>query len=55
METMSEVSCSSNESTTRTRFMRGKSLKACVTKVAGWTLAKAKDVNLPEIKEYKMT
>ena len=55
METTSEVSCSSNESTARTRFMRGKSLKACVAKAAGWTLMKAKDITLPEVKEYKMT
>ena len=55
METTSEGSCNSVESTARTRFTRGKSLKACVAKVAGWTLEKAKDVTLPEIKEYKMT
>ena len=55
METTSEVSCSSNESTARTQVTRGKSLKACVAKAARWTLEKAKDVTLPEIKEYKMT
>ena len=55
METTNEGSCSSVESTARTRFTRGKSLKACIAKVAGWTLEKAKDVTLPEIKEYKMT
>ena len=33
---------------------RGKSFKACVAKAAGWTLEKAKDATLPEIKEYKM-
>ena len=55
MESTCESSCNSEESTARTRFTRGKSLKACVAKVAGWTLEKAKDVTLPEIKEYKMT
>ena len=38
-----------------TRFIRGKSLKACVAKAAGWTLEKAKDVTLPENKANKMT
>ena len=47
--------CSSVESTAKTRFTRGKALKACVAKAAGWTLEKAKDVTLPEIKEYKIT
>ena len=55
MESISEGSCSSVESTARTRFTRGKSLKAGVAKAAGWTLEKAKDVTLPEVKEYKMT
>ena len=55
MESTSESSCSGVESTARTRFTRGKSLKACVAKAAGWTLEKAKNVTLPEIKEYKMT
>ena len=50
-----EESCTSEESTARTRFTRGKSLKACVAKAAGWTLEKAKDVTLPEIKDNKMT
>ena len=54
MESTSEGSCNSVESTARTRFTRGKSLKACVAKAAGWTLEKAKDVTLPEIKEYKI-
>ena len=55
MESTSESSCRSVESTARTRFRRGKSLKACVAKAAGWTLEKAKDVTLPKIKEHKMT
>ena len=55
MKSMSESSYNSVESTARTRFKRGKSLKACVAKAAGWTLEKAKDVTLPEIKECKMT
>ena len=55
MESTCEVSCTSEESTARTRFMRGKSLKACVAKAAGWTLEKAKNVTLPEIKDNKMT
>ena len=55
MESTCEVSCNSVESTIRTQFTRGKSLKACVAKAAGWTLEKAKDVTLPEITEYKMT
>ena len=55
MESTCEVSCTSEESTTRTRFVWGKSLKVCVTKVAGWTFEKAKDVTLPEIKANKMT
>jgi hypothetical protein len=50
-----EVSCNSTESTARTRFRRGMSLKAVVAKAAGWTLEKAKDVTLPEIKECKTT
>ena len=55
MESTSESSCNSVESTARTRFTRGISLKACVAKAAGWTLEKAKDVTLPEIKECKTT
>ena len=55
MESTSESSCNSVESTARTRFTRGISLKACVAKAAGWTLEKAKDVTLPEIKECKLT
>ena len=55
MDSISEVSSTSEESTGRTRFTRGKSLKACVAKAAGWTLEKAKDVTLPKIKEYRMT
>ena len=55
MESTCKGSCNSVESMARTRFTRGKSLKACVTKTAGWTLEKAKDVTLPEIEEYKMT
>jgi hypothetical protein len=52
---LSEMSCNSTESTTRTRFRRGMSLKAVVAKAAGWTLEKYKDVTLPEIKECKKT
>ena len=55
MESTSKSSSSSVESTARTRFTRGISLKACVAKAAGWTLEKAKDVTLPEIKECKTT
>ena len=55
MESTSENSCSSVESTARTRFTRGISLKECVAKAAGWSLEKAKDVTLPEIKECKNT
>ena len=55
MESTSDSSYNSVESTARTRFTRGISLKACVAKAAGWTLEKAKDVTLPEIKEYKIT
>ena len=55
MESTSEGSCNSELSTARTRFTRGKSLRPCVAKMAGWTLEKAKDVTLPEIKEYKIT
>ena len=55
MESTSENSHSNVESTTRTRFTRGISLKACVAKAAGWTLEKAKDVTLPKIKECKKT
>ena len=55
MDSTSEVSCSSVESTARTRFTRGISLKACVAKAAGWTLEKYKDVTLPEIKECNKT
>ena len=55
MESISEVSNTNEESTARTKFTRGKSLKACVAKASGWTLEKAKDVTLLEIEEYKMT
>ena len=55
MKSTCEGSCNSEELTARTRFTRGKSLKACVAKAAGWTLEKAKDVTLSEIKDYKMT
>jgi hypothetical protein len=55
MESPSESSCSSVESTARTRFRRGMSLKAVVAKAAGWTLEEYKDVTLPEIKECKKT
>ena len=55
MESTSESSCNSVESTAATRFTRGISLKACVAKAAGWTLEKAKDVTLPETKECKLT
>jgi hypothetical protein len=55
MESTSEGSCNSVESTARIRFTRGKLLKACVAKAAGWTLEKTKDVTLSKIKEYKMT
>ena len=51
MESTSESSYSSVELTAMTRFTRGISLKACVAKVAGWTLDKGKDVTLPDIKE----
>jgi hypothetical protein len=50
-----EVSCNSTESTIKTRFRRGMSLKAVVAKAAGWTLEKTKDVTLPEIKKCKTT
>ena len=55
IESTSESSQSSVESTTRTRFTRGMSLKACVAKTAGWTLEKYKDATLPDIKECKKT
>ena len=55
MESTSEGSCNSEVSMARTRFTRGKSLRACVAKTTGWTLEKAKDVALPKIKEYKIT
>ena len=55
MESTSEGSHTSVESMARTQFKRGISLKACVAKAAGWTLEKAKDVTLPEIKECKKT
>ena len=55
MESTSETSQSSVESTARTCFTRGISLEACVAKAAGWTLEKYKDVTLPEIKECKKT
>ena len=55
MESTSEGSCNNVESTARTQVRRRISLRACVAKAAGWTLEKAKDVTLPEIKEVKMT
>ena len=54
MESTSKGSCSSVKSTAKTRFTQGKSLKANVAQAAGWTLEKAKDVTLLEVKEYKM-
>jgi hypothetical protein len=55
MQSTCEVSYTSEESTARTRVIRGKSLKACVAKAVEWTLEKAKDVTLPEVKANKMT
>ena len=55
MESISESSTSSVVFTARTQFRRGISLRACVTKAAGWTVEKYKDVTLPEIKECKKT
>ena len=55
LHSLSEGLCSSEESMARTRFMRSKSMKACVAKAAGWMLEKAKDLTLPKIKETKMT
>jgi hypothetical protein len=55
MESTSESSTSSVVSTARTPFRRGMSLKAVVSKAAGWTLEKYKDVTLSEIKECKQT
>ena len=55
MESTSEISQSSVESTARARFTRRISLRACVAKAAGWTLEKYKDVTLPKIKECKKT
>ena len=55
MESTNETSQSSVESTARTQFQRGMSLKACVAKAAGWPLEKYKDVTLPEVKECKTT
>ena len=52
---LSEVSCTSEESTARTKVARGKSLKACVAKVVGWTLEKTKDVSLHEVHTNKMS
>ena len=40
---LSEVSCTSEESTARTKVVRGKSLKACMAKAVGWTMEKTKD------------
>ena len=45
---LSEVSCTSEESTARTRVVRGKSLKACTAKAVGWTLEKATDAHVQE-------
>jgi hypothetical protein len=55
MESISENSCCSVESTAKTHFTKGISLKACMAKAAGWTLEKYKVVTLPEIKECKKT
>ena len=55
MESTSENSQGSVESTARTQLQRGLSLRVCVAKAAGWTLEKYKDMTLPEIKEVKKT
>ena len=55
IESSSENSQSSVESTARTQFRRGILLRACVAKAAGWTLEKYKDVTFPDIKECKKT
>jgi hypothetical protein len=43
-----EVTSNSEESTARTKVSRGKSLKACVAKAAGWTLEKANESLIQE-------
>ena len=52
---LSEVTCSSEESTARTRVARGKSLKACAAKAVGWTLEKSKDVPMQDDHINKMS
>ena len=54
-EYTSDSSSSSVESTARTPFRRGISLRACVAKAAGWTLEANKDKIAPDHKEVKMT
>jgi hypothetical protein len=51
---LNEVSCTSEESSARTKLAKGKSLRACVTKAVGWTLEKANDVLMQEDHINKM-
>ena len=54
-EYTSDSSSSSVESTARTPFRRGISLRACVAKAVGWTLEANKDKIATEHKECKIT
>ena len=51
----SDSSSSNVESTARTPFRRGISLRACVAKGAGWTLEANKDKIAPKHKECNTT
>ena len=52
---LSDVSCTSEESTARTKVTRGKSLKVCVAKAVGWTLERARDVPMHEVHTNEMS
>ena len=53
VESISDSATSSVVSTARKPFRRGISLRACVAKVAGWTLEANKDKIATEHKEVK--
>ena len=52
---LNEVSCTSEESSARTEFARGKSLRACAAKAVGWTLEKSKNAPMQDDHINKMS
>ena len=45
---LNEVTSTSEKTSAKTKVSRGRSLRACVAKVAGWTLEKANDLPIQE-------